>query len=169
MATQAGVEVPSEVLDYLELHHIITIATASFTGMPHAATIAYVSDSSGVYFSMRPEELTVRNIDANHFASFTIDDYTPDFRKVRELRGVGRSGPVTAPDRVNAVLGLFAQKLPNMPREALGNIMHVRPLELHFVDFEYTAGVAVPMESSIVYQAAPETTAASASAMSTQL
>ncbi|MBV9039939.1 MAG: pyridoxamine 5'-phosphate oxidase family protein, partial [Acidimicrobiia bacterium] len=97
MATQAGVEVPSEVLDYLQLHHIITIATASFTGMPHAATIAYVSDSSGVYFSMRPEELTVRNIDANHFASFTIDDYTPDFRKVRELRGVGRVSAVTDP------------------------------------------------------------------------
>jgi hypothetical protein len=67
------------------------------------------------------------------------------------------------------VLGLFAKKLPSMPREALGNIMHVRPLELHFVDFEYTAGVAVPMESSIVYQAAPETTAVGTSAMSTQL
>jgi len=169
MATQAGVEVPSEVLDYLQLHHIITIATASFTGMPHAATTAYVSDRSGVYFSMQPEEVTVRNIDANHFASFTIDDYTPDFRKVRELRGVGRSGPVSTPDQVDGVLGLFSEKLPNMPREALGNILHVRPLELHFVDFEYTAGVAVPMESSIVYQAAPETTATTTSALSTQL
>jgi hypothetical protein len=167
--TQPGVEVPSQVLDYLQLHHIITVATASFTGMPHAATTAYVSDTSGVYFSMRPEELTVRNIDANHFASFTIDDYTPDFRKVRELRGVGRSEPLRAPDRVESVLGLFAQKLPNVPAEALTNILHVRPLELHFVDFEYTAGVAVPMESSIVYQAAPETTAAGTAAMSTQL
>ena len=73
MAMQRAVEVPKQVLDYLQLHHIITIATASFTGMPHAATTAYVSDGSGVYFSMQPEELTVRNIDANHFASFTMD------------------------------------------------------------------------------------------------
>ena len=168
MATRAGVEVPQQVLDYLELHHIITIATASFTGMPHAATTAYVSDGSGVYFSMQPQEVTVRNIDANHFASFTVDDYTPDFRKVRELRGVGRSAPLTDADRINAVLGLFSYKLPNTPKDALTNILHVRPLELHFVDFEYTDGVAVPMESNIVYQAAPETTAP-AGGVSTQL
>jgi hypothetical protein len=44
---------------------------------------------------VRPEEITIRNIADNHWASFTIDDYTPDFRKVRELRGVGRCAPVT--------------------------------------------------------------------------
>ncbi|MBV8560366.1 MAG: cyclic nucleotide-binding domain-containing protein [Acidimicrobiia bacterium] len=169
MQTQPGVDVPQQVLDYLQLHHVITIATASFTGMPHAATTAYVSDGSGLYFSMQPDELTVRNIDANHFASFTIDDYTPDFRKVRELRGVGRSAELKDPDRVNAVLGLFSYKLPNVPRDALTNVLFVRPLELHFVDFEYTEGVAVPLESSIVYEAAPETTAPGAAAMSTQL
>ena len=38
---RGGVDIPPEVLDYLELHHIITLGTCSFTGMPHAATIAY--------------------------------------------------------------------------------------------------------------------------------
>ena len=62
--------------------------------MPHAATIAYASNGDGVYFSMPEDELTLRNIGANKWASFTIDDYTPDFRKVRELRGVGRCVPL---------------------------------------------------------------------------
>ena len=66
MPVQNAVEIPAEVLDYLRLHHIITLGTASFTGMPHAATIAYTSDANGIYFSMQPEEMTLRNIQANH-------------------------------------------------------------------------------------------------------
>ncbi len=160
--------IPQQVLDYLQLHHIITIGTASFTGMPHAATIAYASDPSGVYFSMQPDELTLSNIAANRWASFTIDDYTPDFRKVRELRGVGRCGSIDPSEEQGAV-ALFAAKIPSLPCEALTNLHRITPLELHFVDFEYTAGIAIPLESSIVYQAAPETAVAAPAAISTQL
>ena len=150
MPGQKTVEMPPEVLNYLDLHHIITLGTASFTGMPHAATIAYASDERGVYFAMPESEHTLKNIAANKWASFTIDDYTPDFRKVRELRGVGRSGPAD-PDAAEWARFLFSTKLKEMPPESLVNMHLIRPLELHFVDYEYTAGVAVPMESTRVY------------------
>jgi nitroimidazol reductase NimA-like FMN-containing flavoprotein (pyridoxamine 5'-phosphate oxidase superfamily) len=168
MQPQQAIEIPSQVIDYLRLHHIITLGTSSFTGMPHAATTAYVSSESGVYFSMRPEEITIRNIADNHWASFTIDDYTPDFRKVRELRGVGRCTPVSDSVEHAAALGLFSDKLPSLAAEALANLQRIVPLELHFVDFEYTSGVAVPMESSILYHASPETSTIPAG-ISTQL
>jgi hypothetical protein len=118
--------------------------------MPHAATIAYVSDRGGVYFAMPQAELTLKNVAANRWASFTIDDYTPDFRKVRELRGVGRCTS-TDPLETERAAALFAVKMSEMPKESLVNMHLIRPLELHFVDYEYTAGVAVPMESSVVY------------------
>jgi len=169
VAIQQGIEIPQQVLDYLQLHHIITIATGSFTGMPHAATTAYASDGTGVYFSMPREEVTVRNVEANHYASFTIDDYTPDFRKVRELRGVGRCEPVGDAARLDDVWRLFQHKLPNLPREAVDNVHAIRPLELHFVDYEYTEGVAVPMETSVVYETDPSAEAAGQRAVSTQL
>ncbi len=166
MAPQNSAEMPSEVLNYLGLHHIITLGTSSFTGMPHAATIAYVSDQSGVYFAMPESEITLKNVAANKWASFTIDDYTPDFRKVRELRGVGRCG--AADDLATArAMALFADKMSEMPTESLGNMHLIRPLELHFVDFEYTAGVAVPMESTKVY--ASTDSAAVPAPFSTQL
>ena len=113
-----SIEMPVEVLSYLDLHHIITLGTASFTGMPHAATIAYVSDPSGVYFAMPQDELTLKNVAANRWASFTIDDYTPDFRKVRELRGVGRCERIDELDTERAQ-ALFAYKMPGMPKETL--------------------------------------------------
>jgi Cyclic nucleotide-binding domain/Pyridoxamine 5'-phosphate oxidase len=150
MSGQKTVEMPPEVLNYLDLHHVITLGTASFTGMPHAATIAYASDERGVYFAMPENEITVKNIGANKWASFTIDDYTPDFRKVRELRGVGRSGPADS-ESAEWARFLFSAKLKDMPQESLLNMYLIRPLELHFVDYEYTAGVAVPMESTKVY------------------
>jgi len=161
-----SIEMPVEVLSYLDLHHIITLGTASFTGMPHAATIAYVSDPSGVYFAMPQDELTLKNVAANRRASFTIDDYTPDFRKVRELRGVGRCGG-TDPLETERAMSLFATKLPEMPKESLVNMHLIRPLELHFVDYEYTSGIAVPMESSVVY--ASTDSAAVPAPFSTQL
>lgn len=169
MATQQAIEIPAQVVSYLRLHHILTLGTSSFTGMPHAATTAYASGPAAVYFSMPPDQLTIRNIEANHWASFTIDDYTPDFRKVRELRGVGRCAPVDDADEHAAVLSLFAEKLPNLPVESLANLQRITPLELHFVDFEYTAGVAIPQESSLVYEAAPEAEGAVSGAISTQL
>jgi hypothetical protein len=167
MPVESTVEIPQQVLDYLRGHHIVTIGTASFTGMPHAATAAYVTDEHGLYFSMQPEELTLQNISANHWASFTIDDYTPDFRKFRELRGVGRSEPVTADADRSRIDLLFAEKLPALAGGPVGLVHRIIPLELHFVDFEYTEGVSVPLESSIFYDA---TDSASVSgAISTEL
>jgi Cyclic nucleotide-binding domain/Protein of unknown function (DUF2510)/Pyridoxamine 5'-phosphate oxidase len=169
MPTEQAIHIPAQVASYLLLHHILTIGTASITGMPHAATTAYASGEAGVYFSMRPEELTVQNVAANHWASFTVDDYTPDFRKVRELRGVGRCGPVEDRDERGHALGLFTAKLPTLPREALGNLHRITPLVLDFVDFQYTEGVAIPRESSIVYEASPEAVRLMPSEFSAQL
>jgi hypothetical protein len=169
MPTQQEIQIPAQVAGYLRLHHIITIGTSSITGMPHAATTAYASGEAGVYFSMRPDELTVMNVAANHWASFRIDDYTPDFRKVRELRGVGRCGPVESHAEWNYAVEIFAEKLPTLPSESLTNLHRITPLVLDFVDFEYTDGVAIPQESSIVYQAAPEAAGMMPSAFSAQL
>jgi len=169
MPIDQEIHIPAQVAGYLRLHHIITIGTSSITGMPHAATIAYASGEAGVYFSMRPDELTVMNVAANHWASFTIDDYTPAFRKVRELRGVGRCGPVATRPEWDYAVELFADKLPTLPGESLTNLHRITPLVLDFVDFEYTDGVAIPQESSIVFQAAPEAAALMPSAFSAQL
>jgi nitroimidazol reductase NimA-like FMN-containing flavoprotein (pyridoxamine 5'-phosphate oxidase superfamily) len=160
MAADSTVEIPQQVLDYLRGHHIVTIGTASFTGMPHAATAAYVTDPWGLYFTMQPEELTLRNISANHWASFTIDDYTADFRKFRELRGVGRSEPIADEGERASIDKLFRDKLPALANDPVAMVQRITPLELHFVDFEYTEGVSVPVESSLFYDAAESTAVA---------
>ena len=41
---------PAEVMQHLRRHHVITLSTASVTGMPHADTVAYASDADSIFF-----------------------------------------------------------------------------------------------------------------------
>lgn len=133
--------IPTEVAEYLQLHHIITLSTASFTGMPHANTVAYANDATRLYFLVPDDAQIVRNVHDNRYVSFTIDDYTTDWRKVRELQGVG--GAQALIDHERAIgLNAFVEKFG--PGVALpeGIVFALRPFEMHFVDYRYEAVTA---------------------------
>lgn len=132
--TERGI--PTEVSEYLRLHHIITLSTASFTGMPHANTVAYANDDSCIYFRTSPSTQIARNIDDNHYVSFTIDDYTTDWRKVRELQGVGRCSLATDAEQAGSRED-FTRKFGDRVVFPPGETFAVRPLEMHFVDYSY--------------------------------
>ena len=128
--------IPGEVVDYLHRHHVITLSTSSFTGMPHADTVVYVNDSRTICFFVGEGTQMLRNIKDSRHVSFTIDDYTVDWRKVRELQGVGRCRPAT-PEQDAAAWSLFLLKFgPGSARPH--GIMHaIVPSEMHFVDYDY--------------------------------
>ncbi|HEX4579358.1 MAG TPA: cyclic nucleotide-binding domain-containing protein [Candidatus Dormibacteraeota bacterium] len=132
--------IPGEVLDYLRLHHIITVSTSSFTGMPHADTVVYANDSSSIYFFVGEGTQMMRNIKDSRSMSFTIDDYTVDWRKVRELQGVGRCWPAT-PEDSELAMKQFAAKYARELIRPVGVLHRLVPFEVHFVDYDYaTAG-----------------------------
>jgi len=87
---------PAEVTEHLRAHHVITLSTASVTGMPHADTVAYASDADSIFFVAGAGTQLLHNLNASRWVSFTIDDYTPGWAKVRELQGAGRCLPATA-------------------------------------------------------------------------
>lgn len=141
--------IPTEVVDYLRLHHIITLSTASFTGMPHANTVAYANDDTHIYFQAVEASNVARNMAVNHYVSFTIDDYTTDWRKVRELQGVGRCGIADEGGAARAH-ALYLEKFGTPPTASAGSLFAIRPHEMHFLDYTYAA--ASPFETP----AAPE-------------
>lgn len=100
---------PQDAVEYLRLHHIITLSTSSFTGMPHANTVAYANDTEALYFVALAGSTVVRNIADNKHVSFTIDDYTTDWRKVRELQGVGACRSANQQEEAHAAV-LFKGK-----------------------------------------------------------
>ena len=138
---------PSDVVEYLHLHHVITLGTSSFTGMPHADTVIYSNDEWRMYFFALEGPTIARNIKASRYIAFTIDDYTTDWRKVRELQGVGQVQPADN-DEVDWALWLCSQKFGMSFTRPSGTLYRVYPGEMHFVDYDY-AVVAAHVEPEV--------------------
>lgn len=145
--------IPGEVIEYLRYHHIITVSTSSFTGMPHADTVVYANDGSGIYFAVGEGTQMLRNIKDSRFMSFTIDDYTVDWLKVRELQGVGRCLPATE-EESEVALAKWGTKYGHGLIKPLGVLHRLVPFEVHFVDYDYptVTGGAPPEIRSRLFQ-----------------
>ena len=128
--------IPREVIDYLNIHHIITLSSASFTGMPHADTVVFGNDDQRLFFFGIEGTILTRNIRDNRRVSFTVDDYTTDWRKVRELQGVGHCGPAAPRDEA-VVAELLREKMGRAFGRPAGVLYAVTPQEMHFVDYDY--------------------------------
>jgi uncharacterized protein YhbP (UPF0306 family) len=151
-AVQQGI--PSEVVSYLGLHHIITLSTSSFTGMPHANTVAFTSDAQRLYFYASADTTLVRNIKDNRRVSFTVDDYTKDWRKVRELQGVGGCD-VGSPEDGNLAMTTMRAKFGDGFTPPNGDLYVIRPFEMHFVDFDYSKVASAPEINRQTFQFTP--------------
>lgn len=139
---------PEEVVEYLQRHHVITLSTSSFTGMPHADTVVYANDSHSIFFFAGEGSQMLRNIKDSRRVSFTIDDYTIDWRKVRELQGVGRCLPVPHVQD-DAAWPLYLSKFGQGSARPPGIHHAIVPNEMHFVDYDYAlvAGHAAQIRS----------------------
>jgi nitroimidazol reductase NimA-like FMN-containing flavoprotein (pyridoxamine 5'-phosphate oxidase superfamily) len=128
--------IPTEVVEHLLRHHVITLSTTSFTGMPHADTVVYTNDARSIYFFAGEGSHLLRNINDSRHISFTVDDYTVDWRKLRELQGVGRCRPVSAAEQADA-WRLHQAKFGADVARPPGVAQAITPSEMHFVDYDY--------------------------------
>jgi len=144
---------PDDVVEYLRLHHVVTLGTSSFTGMPHADTVVFVNDEWRIYFFALENSTLLRNVEASRYASFTIDDYTTDWRKVRELQGVGRCD-ATNTEEDQWAGWLASQKFGATFARPPGVLLRVIPIEMHFVDYDYAilSAQAAPQVTERVFQ-----------------
>lgn len=129
-------EVPERVLDYLREHETLTLATATRTGVPRAATLTYASDGITVYVWLHPDSTTARNIEQNPLVSFAIDEYAPDWRKTRGIQGMGEADVILRPDELSRAVELFAEKFPSLERGQPANVSFFRisPSDIQFIE-----------------------------------
>jgi hypothetical protein len=154
--TSATKEIPNEVVEHLRRHHVITLSTSSFTGMPHADTVVYASDARSIFFFISDGTQMLRNIKDSRHVSFTVDDYTVDWRKVRELQGVGRCQAVPG-EHDAAVWAQFRSKFGQAVARPSGIMHSIVPREMHFVDYDYAAvtGEATQIRRTFQIETAP--------------
>lgn len=79
----------SKILEVLQRHHLMTLATIRPDGYPQATTVNYIHDEFTLYFATDAASQKAGNIRLNNKVSVAITDRTEDFYK---LRGVSMSG-----------------------------------------------------------------------------
>lgn len=138
-------QLPGPVLEYLQGHSTLTLATASAAGIPRAATFLYVNEGPALYFWTRTSTIVARHIEQNPVVSFTIDEYTEDLSKTRGVQGSGECAPLLSGEQIARVADLFGQKFPALSPGATMSIAFFRitPTELQFID-NTGAGSASP-------------------------
>lgn len=136
-ASRTAVEVPEQVSDFMESRKTLTLATASAAGVPHAATLLYVSDGGTLYVWIRPQSATARCIEQNPVASFAIDEYSDEWRETRGIQGTGEVHTVLSGEEIARIAMLFGDKFPSLSPGAstIGiSFCRIEPSELRFID-----------------------------------
>jgi uncharacterized protein YhbP (UPF0306 family) len=156
---RSTIDVPPHVLEYLGEHEVLTLATASSTGLPHAATQVYVNEGLAIYFGTRPGTITGRHIEQNPVVAFTIDEYCADWSKTKGIQGSGEGRALLDPAAIRHVVALFQQKFPFLSDTHATDLSFFRltPFELQFIDNERAGGetagqtLGTPYRRSLVY------------------
>lgn len=165
--------VSPDALAYIGGQHVLTLATASAAGVPHAAMLLFVNDELTFYVWTRPDTVTARHIDGNPGVAFTIGEYNPDWTKTKGVQGGGECRVLLAPEAIEHAAALFDQKFPGLMPEGRRHLSFFRitPFELHFIDNEQeaTRPAATEYHRSLVFSIFKDLPKAEATALEARL
>jgi len=136
------IELPPHVLEFIQGHSTLMLATSSVAGEPHAGAYLYVSDGPRLYIWTRPATTTWRNLEQNPNVAFTIGDDEADPSRARGVQGVGRCTVLLYGEEIAKVAHLFGQRFPELsPGNTLSiSFYRISPSELGFIDNTDTGG-----------------------------
>jgi uncharacterized protein YhbP (UPF0306 family) len=131
-----GIDLPPQVLEFIETHRTLTLATASPAAVPHAGTLLYVNDGPTLYFWTRPETTIAQHVERNPSVAFAIDEGDAGVKDVRGVQGTGTCRVLLRGDEVARIARLFGEKFPDLsPGNTLSiSFFRVTPADIDFID-----------------------------------
>jgi nitroimidazol reductase NimA-like FMN-containing flavoprotein (pyridoxamine 5'-phosphate oxidase superfamily) len=95
-----------KILDLLDQHRIMTVATNRPDGWPQATTVGYVNDGLTIYFLCSPQSQKAANLARDTRISLTIDHDVSDPMAITGLSMAAQAQPVTDPTEVAKAMKL---------------------------------------------------------------
>jgi len=141
----------ANILDELERHHVMTLATIRPDGFPQATTVNYVHDGLTLYFAADAASQKAGNIKLNNKVSVAIASSAQDFYK---LRGLSLSGLATRivdeQEAQKRSIELF-RILPQSQRLVPGNpkdlaVFAITPVAIALIDYASGFGKSYLLE-----------------------
>lgn len=102
----------TRILDLLDQHRVMTIATLRPDGWPQATTVGYVNEGITLYFLCGLDSQKAKNLARDDRVSLTIDHDTPDIMAITGLSMAARATVVTDPAEAQKILDMLPLKYP---------------------------------------------------------
>ena len=130
----------SKILELLDRHRLMTVATLRPDGWPQATTVGYANDGFTLYFLCAPNSQKARNLAHDDRISLTIDHDTPDPMAIAGLSMAAHARPLSEPDEAAHAAGLLLKKYPEymslpMPAPEDVRIYRVSPVVISVLDY----------------------------------
>jgi nitroimidazol reductase NimA-like FMN-containing flavoprotein (pyridoxamine 5'-phosphate oxidase superfamily) len=104
-----------QILELLDAHRIMTIATLRPDGWPQATTVGYVNEGLTIYFLCGLDSQKAKNLALDDRVSLTIDHDTPDIMAITGLSMAAHAQAVTDRAEAEKVLRMLPLKYPDAP------------------------------------------------------
>ena len=108
-------EIRRKILELLDQHRIMTVATLRPDGWPQATTVGYVNEGLVIYFLCGLNSQKARNLARDDRLSLTIDQDTPDLMAITGLSMAARAQAITDGAEAEKVIGMLPLKYPDAP------------------------------------------------------
>jgi len=146
---------PHPVADYLDRHHVMTLATCGPDG-PWAAAVFYVNAGHTLFFLSSPSSRHCRNLAQDPRCAATIQEDYSDWAKIKGVQLEGRASEIRGDEEVRA-RQRYGDKFPVVGRLATAPMAIVAALakvhwyrlhaeRLHFIDNSLGFGHRDPID-----------------------
>lgn len=132
----------SNILQLLEQHRIMTLATVRSDGWPQATTVGYAHEGIVLYFICSPDSQKAVNLARDSRVSLTIDHDTDQVMQIKGLSMAARAHVVLDPAEAERALSLLLARYPhqdalpvNMPSPSQVRIFRVTPSVISVLDY----------------------------------
>ena len=102
----------SKILELLDQHRLMTIATNRSDGWPQATTVGYVNEGLTIYFLCSPQSQKAANLARDNRVSLTIDHDVNDPMAITGLSMAALAQPVTDSERSSQGHDLACDEIP---------------------------------------------------------
>ena len=132
-----------KILQLLDQHRLLSLATNRPDGWPQATTVGYVNDGLILYFLCSPQSQKAKNLARDNRVSLTIDHDTTDPMAITGLSMAALTYPVDAPAEQAKAIKLLGTRYPEysaFPAPKPEDIMVVRVVPTVISVLDYSKG-----------------------------
>jgi hypothetical protein len=136
-----------KILQILDQHRLMTVATNRPDGWPQATTVGFVNDGLRLYCLCSPQSQKAKNLKRDRRTSLTIDHDTANPMEIIGLSMAAVADPVSDPTEIGKAMGLLGAKFPeyaalSLPKEAEILIFRLSPHVISVLDYSKGFGHA---------------------------